>query len=130
YSANIKMDWLDVIRQEYINHHTNAKPVEVPRREEFGEAVATENYTEALNGNCREGVTPISCLERVSGNYYASRTGGVNYTIGKPLEYAEEISSQYSSDIGVTTIPYISSAWRNPERNEAVGSRTSISYHQ
>ena len=96
----IKQDTRDVIRQEYRNHS-----IAIPTRGQFNTPVATANFTVAEINN-----TAYPIIVGTPGNIAQSTRNQWNSLIGQQIGSGQ-------TNYGLT----ISSAWRNPERNEAVG---------
>ena len=99
----IKQDVISIIRQEYVNHNP---PRGVPGRDEFYQPIATQNFTEnEINVTAYDMVVGDAgnLAERVRTNYNIILQGLLN----------------------LQTVPnrglVLTSGWRNPERNEAVG---------
>lgn len=69
------------------------------------------------------------CARAIGGNYYASGPGSKPLTLGNPFGYATDIRTQYVANLRDANVilgtdevtPLVTSGWRNPERNEAVG---------
>jgi len=127
YEKMIKMDHKDIIRQEYVNHSrlpntpkmTEADPV--PLRPDLKLPVASTNFTSTMGCD-------INCLDRIAANYTRTNASP-GYTYRDPLVYAEAIRAQYVL-VQANTTPILTSGWRNPERNEAIGSASANSDHQ
>lgn len=76
YNAEIKMDEIDVVRQEYINHDSAVAKVPVPNREQFAEVVNTPNFLAGDLNNTVYGMVP-----------------------GEPGALAEAVRAEYNSRI-------------------------------
>ncbi len=108
-SRTIVQDERDIIRQEYVNHG-----IAVPERDEFNAPIATTNFTVAEINN-----TAYSVI------------------FGQPGQFAQAVRDEYNRQIqtrlGLDHTPNygltLTSGWRNPERNEAVGGVIN-SHHQ
>ena len=122
HQAQLKMDYKDMIRQEYINHYNIRRygrgengNIPIPRRDEISEI---PNKPRELAGNplteSRYGLIIddglLELAKQINQTYQnklrqLKKQGGLNDLQHKPLEIADNKL-------------WLSSGWRNPERNE------------
>ncbi len=123
YSATIQQDDRDLLRQEYINHYGRSRygrgdagNIPVPKREELIENNATQTSLAGtgVSQSCysvmiEDGV--IQLAEKIADALEQKKQ--------QIIQHKSDFSDLHGNPLPVTeNTPWLSSGWRNPERNE------------